>query len=116
MATRRESDPENSARRHRAATTPKGREDQLVALANDLAEKQLREGTASAQVISHFLKMGSLREEIERERLRQENLLLAAKTESIAAASRMEELVKDAIAAMRTYRSDQGMGDEQDDD
>jgi len=65
-------------------------------------------------VISHFLKMGSMREELERERLIQENLLLAAKTESIAQAGRMEELVKDAIEAMRTYRSDQGMGDEQD--
>jgi hypothetical protein len=115
VATGRQSEPENSPRRHRAATTPKAREDQLVALATDLAEKQLREGTASAQVISHFLKMGSMREELERERLHQENLLLAAKTDAIAQAGRMEELVKDAIAAMRTYRTDQGMGDEQDD-
>lgn len=114
MANRRESEPENLPPRRRAATTPKGREDQLVALATDLAEKQLREGTASAQVISHFLKMGSIREDLERERLRNENLLLAAKTDQIAQAGRMEELVKDAIDAMRTYRSDQGMGDETD--
>jgi hypothetical protein len=69
----------------------------------DLAERQMREGTASAQVISHYLKMGSPREILEQERLLRENELLKEKVESLASAKRMEELYEQAIDAMRTY-------------
>lgn len=75
----------------------------LASLAMDLAEKQLREGTASAQVISHWLKMASPREKLEQERLRRENELLREKVDSLASAKRMEELYEQAIDAMRTY-------------
>ena len=61
------------------AKTPEDREAQLVSLAYDFAEEQFRNGTASSQVTSHFLKMGSTREHLEQERLRKENLLLTAK-------------------------------------
>lgn len=87
----------------RLATTPEGRENQLVADAFDLAQRQLREGTASAQVISHFLKMGSTREQLEQERLKRENILLEAKAESMESAKNMEVLYVNAIAAMRSY-------------
>lgn len=87
----------------RPATTPEGRENQLISHAVNLAEKQLIEGTASAQVISHYLKLGSSREKLEQERLRQENSLLAAKTEVIASQKRVEELYRDALNAMRSY-------------
>lgn len=75
----------------------------MVALAIDLAEKQLRDGTASAQVISHFIKLGSSRERLEQERLTNENVLLAAKTEAMASQARVEEMYSKALTAMRTY-------------
>jgi len=89
--------------RGRLAMTPEGRENQLVALATDLAERQLIEGTASAQVVSHFLKLATVREQLERERLVYENRLFAAKIEQMESAKRVEELYESALNAMRTY-------------
>jgi len=103
MAARKTSDGDETIPRRRPATTSEGREAQLVALAMDVAEKQLREGTASAQVISQLLKLGSSREKLEQERLGGENRLLDAKIESIASAGRIEELYSEAIKAMRQY-------------
>lgn len=91
------------ARRLRPATTPEGRENQLISLAVDLAEKQLREGTASSQVVTHLLKMSSQRERLEQQRLQNENLLLSAKVEQIASAKRVEELYEKALNAMKQY-------------
>lgn len=85
------------------AKTPEARENQLIALAVDLAEKQLMEGTASTQVITHYLKLGSTKERLEKEKLQKENELLRAKTESLQSAKRVEELYKNALDAMRTY-------------
>ena len=85
------------------ATTPEARENQLIAAAVDLAERQIREGTASSQVITHFLKLASTREQLEKERIRKENKLLEAKVESLASAARVEELYKAALKAMRSY-------------
>lgn len=87
----------------RPATTPSGRENQLIALAVDLSERQLIEGTASAQVISHFLKLGSTRERLEQERLARENELLDAKVEGLKSAKRVEELYEQALNAMKSY-------------
>lgn len=103
MASRRVTEPEDSKPRRRPATTPESRENQMVALAVDLAEKQLRDGTATSQVISHFLKLGSTREQLEQERLANENVLLRAKAEALAAQARIEELYGEAIQAMRSY-------------
>lgn len=90
-------------RRVKPASTPEGRENQLISLAFDLAEKQLLNETASSQVITHLLKLGSIREKLEQQKLLQENLLLAAKIEAMAAGQRIEELYKAALSAMRTY-------------
>lgn len=87
----------------RPATTLAGRENQVIALALDLAEKHLREGTASSQVITHFAKLGSTREQLEQERLRNENVLLQAKVAQLQSAQRVEELYAEAIKAMRSY-------------
>lgn len=95
------------------ATTPEARENQLVSLAVDLAEQQMRSGTASSQVITHYLKLGSTRETLEQDRLRGENELLRAKVESLASQGRIEELYKNAIKAFRTYA---GSPDEDDED
>ena len=90
-------------RTQRPATTPENREGQLVNLAVDLAERQLSDGTASAQVISHYLKLGSTREQLEQERLSGENSLLTAKMEAMASTKRIEELYEAALNAMRNY-------------
>lgn len=103
MVSRRVTDPDKKQTRRRPATTPEQRENQLIALAADLAERQMRDGTASSQIITHYLKLGSTREELEKERLRWDNELAKAKIEAMASASRMEELYGEAIAAMRGY-------------
>jgi hypothetical protein len=98
MSTRR-----TGRRTRRPATTPEGRENQLISLAADLAEKQLVDGSASSQVITHFLKMASTREKLEQERLQRENLLLSAKVDQMASVKRIEELYETALNAMRQY-------------
>lgn len=103
MASRQVSDLKASKTRRPPARTPEAREQQLVAKAVDLAEKQIDDGTASAQVISHFLKLGSSREFLEQERIRMETELLKAKQENMASAARVEELYGAAINAMRSY-------------
>ena len=98
--------------KRRPALNPDSREQQLIAAAVDLAEKQLLEGTASSQVITHYLKLGSSKERLEKEKLEEENKLLRAKTESIKSAKKQEELFEEAIRAMRHYSG----RDEEDDD
>ena len=85
------------------ALTPAGREARMVAYAMDLAEEQLRNGTASSQVITHFLKLGTETAKLELERLQNENALLRAKTENIKSAKESGELYANAIEAMRRY-------------
>ena len=87
----------------RPASTPELRENQLISLAVDLAEKQLREGTASSQVITHYLKLGTTFSRLEKEKLQHENELLKARTKSLQSAERIEELYAEAIKQMRTY-------------
>lgn len=89
--------------KRRPATTPESRENQLVALAVDNVEKQIREGTASSQILVHYLQLASPRERLLRAKLEQENELLKAKVESMASGKRVEELYEDAIKAMRSY-------------
>lgn len=92
-----------TTKRSRPALTPESREKQMISLAVDLAEQQLKDGTASSQVITHYLKLASMKEKLERERLVEENKLLRAKTESIASAKNVERLYSDAITAMKRY-------------
>lgn len=99
----------------RPALTPEARENQMISLAVDLAEKQLMEGTASSQVITHYLKLGSTKERLEKERLEEENKLLRAKTKMLEDSADMKELYAAAINAMRQYGGN-GSSDEDDDD
>lgn len=102
-------------KRHAPAKSLEARENQLIALAVDLAEKQLSEGTASAQVITHYLKLGSVTDRLEREKLVQENELLKAKTESLKSQKKNEELYVKALQAMSAYsgqNSDEESSDE----
>ena len=86
------------------AQSPQERENQLVSMAYDLAEKRMLEGTASAQEVTHFLKAGSRREVLEQERIRNENALAQAKIEHMASMQRQEELMVEALKAMREYK------------
>lgn len=100
MAKRR---PDASEKKRRPAISMEARENQLISLAIDLAEKQLAEGTATSQVITHYLKLGSTKEKLEKEILEKQAQLLTAKTEAIQAQKRVEELYENALAAMRSY-------------
>ena len=93
----------NAKRRHPPALTPEARENQLIAEATDRAEKQIREGTASAQVITHYLRLGSTKAKLENDKLRTEVDLLRAKIESYESQKNMEKIYQDALDAMRRY-------------
>ena len=103
-------------RKFKPALTPEARENQMISLAIDLAEKQLREGTASSQVISHYLKLGSTKARIEfkikKEIMEKQKELIAAKTENLQAVKRIEELYSEALTAMREYSGSGDYGDE----
>ncbi len=104
--------PEPQARRKAPpATTPEGRENQLISLAYDLVEKRMLAGTASAQETTHFLKLGSLTTKIERRILEKQEELITAKTDSIRSAKSVDELYTKAISAMRIYRGEQEVDD-----
>ena len=93
----------------RPALNPDNRESQMAALAMDLVEQRLRDGTASSQETTHFLKLVSSKARLEQEKLRLENELTAAKTKAIANAEEVKVLYEDAIKAMRQYA---GHGDD----
>lgn len=101
------------AKKVRPALTPEARENQMISLAVDLAEKQLLEGTASAQVITHYLKLGATTARLEKEKLERENELLKAKTKALESVEKVEELYTNAINAMRIYG---GYGNEESND
>lgn len=116
MAKVKTSDGSNKSKKIRPALTPEGRENQLIYMATELAEKQLREGTASSQVITHFLKLGSTKERIEKEILEKQKELITAKTESLQSSKRIEELYANAITAMRKYSGHGGADDDEESD
>ena len=94
----------------RPALTPEARENQMIALAMDLVEQRLRDGTASSQETTHFLKAASQKSKLELERLKLENELTAAKTKALADAEEIKVLYEEALKAMRRYG---GHGDEE---
>lgn len=111
MAKLRETKPAEAKKPMRPALTPEARENQLISLAVDLAEQQLREGTASSQVITHYLKLGTTRERLEQKRIEQEIELQKAKTKALANEEETKILYENAIKAMRRYN---GYGDPDD--
>lgn len=107
---------EKTVNRKRApAKTPEARENQLVALAIDVAEKQLLDGTASSQVITHYLKIGSTKDRVEKDILLEKKELLKAKTEAMQSSKRVEELYKTALDAMRMYSGNNTLSDDEED-
>lgn len=95
--------PSHETQQFKPALTPEAQEAELISLATNLAREQLINGTASSQVITHYLKLGSSREQLEKETIAKQMELLDAKIESLQSAARIEELYKDAIQSMRVY-------------
>ena len=117
MAKRTKTTSKDTQKKMRPATTPEARENQMIAVAVDLAEKQLIEGTASSQVITHYLKLATTKEKIEREILEKQKELIVAKTENLQSAKRIEELYSNALKAMQNYSGQTcSMEDDEDDD
>ena len=115
MSKAKTPDSSSSPRKIRPAISPEARDNQLIALAYNLVEKRLLEGTASSQETTHFLKLGATKERKEKEKLQEEITLLKAKTENLKSVKRTEELMAEAISAMRMY-SGQGGGREEDEE
>lgn len=101
----------SSPKKSRPALSIEARQNQLIALATDAAEEQIRNGTASSQLLTHFLKLGTVKAQLELEKLKKENELLRAKTDAIESEQRKDEMYAKAIEAMRTY-SGHGDADE----
>lgn len=108
MAKAKPSEQKAYSRKRRPALTPEARENQLIALATDLVEQRLLEGTASAMETVHFLRLGSTEARVKKQLLEEQAKLAAAKADAIEAARRSEELYADAIAAMKRYGGDHG--------
>lgn len=96
-------EPMATSKKMRPASTPEAREAQMVSLAYDLVEKRLREGTATSQETTHFLKLGSQRAQLEMQLLEKQAELAAAKAEGVKAIQRSDEMFKEAIEAMKRY-------------
>ena len=109
--TKKKKSEKSSVKPMRPALTPEARENQLISLAMDEAEKRLRDGTASSQLVTHFLKLGSTREKIEKEILKEQQKLVKAKTENLESTKRIEELYSKAMESMMIYS---GRGDSDD--
>jgi TRAP-type uncharacterized transport system substrate-binding protein len=97
------SEPMPTTRRSRPAKTLEARENQLIALAMDVAEEQMRNGTVSSQVLSKFIESGTVKSQLEKEKLRHEVVLIEAKVETMKSAKTTEELYTKALEAMRSY-------------
>ena len=94
----------SGSKKSKPAMTPEARENQLIALAYDLVEQRIRNGTATSQETTHFLKLGSSKARAEKEKMEKEIKLLTAKTEALESQKRVEELYSNALEAMRTYQ------------
>lgn len=95
---------EKKIRKTKPATSPEARERQMIAKAIDCAEKQLEDGTASSQIITHYLKLASKREELEIKKLEKDVELADAKIETLQSAKHIEELYEKAFIAMSEYQ------------
>lgn len=109
---RNSNDAPTVRRKRPPAKTAEGRENQLISLAVDLAEKQMLEGSASSQVITHYLKLGSTKERIEKEILMEQKKLITAKTQALQSSKNVEELYKNAITAMKSYSGNVEVNDD----
>lgn len=91
-------------RRSAPAVDPEARENQMISMAIDAAERELMKEHPSNQVVLHYLKLATTKNQLEKEKLRKENLLLEAKADAMKSAARSEEMYAEAIRAMQIYQ------------
>ena len=116
MGRRKKEEMEPIEVRSAPGATAEARENELIALAYDLAQQRLLNGTATSQEVVHFLKMGSMRQREELEKLKKENELLVAKTEAIHSSTANESAYLEVIAALRSYQPTQDDSEDEYDD
>ena len=97
--------------KRRAAMSPEARENQMISLAVDVAEQQMLKGTASSQVITHFLKLGSRKEQLEREKLENENELLRTRIKALESSEKSEEMYTKVLRAIKEYSGREDIDD-----
>ena len=97
---------EKSKRKSPPARTPAARENQLIALAVDEAERQLRAGTASSQIVTHYLKLGTRKYQSECAVLEKKEELLTAQADAYKSAANVEKLYSEAMTMMKKYRGE----------
>jgi hypothetical protein len=112
MAARRQSNPDPVPSRRKRVTTPEAQENYLIQMAFEEAERQMLAGTASSQVLTHFLKLGSSREKREMKKLDVDTILAEAKAEQIASMARQDELYSRAIRAIGMYSGQKPVDDD----
>ena len=112
MPKRRAAEPTTVLPKLRPALTAESREGQLIALAMDRVDDRIRNNQASSQELVHFLRLGTEKEKLEREKLQNENIMLQAKVKALEAQAKNEELFGRVMAAMKRYS---GHEDEDDD-
>jgi Rps23 Pro-64 3,4-dihydroxylase Tpa1-like proline 4-hydroxylase len=100
----------------RPVMSPEAYENRLINKAYKAVEKRIDSGEATAAELVHFLRQGSIREQLELEKMKKENELLKAKTESIASQKEVKELYAEAISAFRRYSGVPEMNDNEDED
>lgn len=110
----RQEETKKIKRRQAPGKTIASRENQITRLAYDLAEKRIRNGSATSQEVTHFLKNGSVLAQLEKTKLEHENELLQAKTEALQSQKRVEELYASAMKAFRTYSGQEDLDNEED--
>lgn len=115
MARRIDDEHSTAPRRRSPAKTPDERESVLISMAMDRAEQQIADGSASSQLLTHFAKLGSSRERLEQERLRNENEVLRKKVESMEAAIDVKHLMEEALGAFQGYSGKIQEPDDEDD-
>ncbi len=103
-----------ASQRTMPALSEEAQEKRMIAAATNLAYEQIMNGTASSQVITHYLKLGTEKNRLEMEKLKAENDMLKAKTEAIQSVKRIEELYSDAMKAMSVYSGNSTDGDNHD--
>lgn len=94
------------------SSTPEAMENEIIAMAYELAAQRIANGTATSAELVHFLKMGSQKDRLEKANLEKDLELKQAKTEALQSAKRVEELYTDAIEAMRSYAGYQNIEDD----
>lgn len=111
MAANRKNSDGTIQRRVAPAVDPEARENQLISLAIDAAEKELLKPNPSNQVVLHYLKLATTKNQLEKEKLRKENLLLEAKADAVKSSAKSEEMYENAIRAMQIYQGSINRGD-----